>query len=160
MIPRARFRAEVGADEIRDKGPEYRPWPMPERYGEMQGKADAGSAVFSFTPAPREQSIKTSYHDRRPVGQYLSIVRQKRLDKSSFRSYISIEFNHGKDENVLSDNSRRNWYCTAPEKKNCQGTSQVVTRKWNALRIRFLRQVISHDKVLFFFVSIVMKTDP
>ena len=37
---------------------------------------------------------------------------------------------------------------------------QVVTRKWNALRIRFLRQVISHDKVPFFFVSIVMKTDP
>jgi len=133
VIPRARFRAEVRAG------------------------ARTGAAVFSFTPAPREQSIKTSYHDRRPVGQYLSIVRQKRLDKSSFRSYISIEFNHGKDENVLSDNSRRNRYCTAPEKKNCQGTSQVVTRKWNALRIRFLRQVISHDKVLFNGFSGVMR---
>jgi hypothetical protein len=31
-----------------------------------------------------------------------------------------------RNETLLSDNSRRNRYCTAPEKKDSQGTSQVV----------------------------------
>jgi hypothetical protein len=30
------------------------------------------------------------------------------------------------DENILSDNSGRNRNCSAPEKKDCQSTSQVV----------------------------------
>jgi hypothetical protein len=32
-----------------------------------------------------------------------------------------------RDENILSDFSERNRNCPAPEKKDCQGASQVVT---------------------------------
>jgi hypothetical protein len=40
--------------------------------------------------------------------------------------YIGKEFITETDENILSDNSGRNRYCIAPEKKDCQSTSQVV----------------------------------
>jgi hypothetical protein len=71
-----------------------------------------------------------------------------------------MEFIHGNDENVLSDNSRRNRYCIAPEEEDCQGTSQVVARKGIVLRICFLHPIIFHSQVLFNDFSGEMETGP